>query len=158
MGFQIRNGPVPPENFKSGVDYEFDFLFTNNGSSPASLEKRIGRIYVGKPDDLEAQKEIAAKFASDWKKESVLGPPQPISPSSPHYWSENRNLTDLELGALLHKGNTVYAVSRIEYSDSTGKWWSDRCEHFQLSNNVLSIHVTHPCLLLTNDRYPAKAR
>lgn len=106
--FRILNPPTAPEIFKAGVDYKLNLPFRNAGNEPALLLQRHGEIYVGKPDEKEAQEKIDAKFEKAWEDLSREGIPSRIPPGAPGYWSETRAFSNVEVEDLTHKDNTVY--------------------------------------------------
>jgi hypothetical protein len=74
----------------------------------------------------------------------------------PGYWSESHIFSDAELRGLIKDGGTVYFLRRIEYTDSTGTWWTDRCDHIQRLASQLYFRVNHRCLAFQTDRYRAR--
>jgi len=154
--FTITNSPTPPALFDSNTVYSINFFHANNGSEQGMITKRIGRIYVAKPDDSDAQKEISKKFAQAWREaESTKDPPVVLS-GSPGFWTESQSISKEDENNLKFHGNTLYFVRRIEYTDKTGKWWSDRCENLQIEGTKLDLDIVHPCGTLMNGRYRAK--
>ena len=150
------NGPKPPARFASGVDYMLNFFYMNNGTDQGLLTKRLGRIYVAKPDDLDAQKEVASEFESDWKNAAPVKVPTPVQAGEPKFWMESLEISQDDESKLTFKGDTLYVVRRIEYKDRTGTWLSDRCDHYQVSDHQMWIEVFHPCQVLMNGRYRSK--
>ena len=54
-----ENAPTAPKLFQPGIEYIFSMFFENYGNETGVMRKRVGEIYVAKPDDLAAQKELA---------------------------------------------------------------------------------------------------
>ena len=153
-----ENAPTAPKLFQPGVEYIFNMLFENYGNETGAMRKRVGEIYVAKPDDLAAQKELAQRFQKQWKALPDNVPTMIAAPNMPGFWTEKRVFSDEELRTLNQGGGTVYFLRRIEYSDSTGTWWTDRCDHLQRVGLQLSLQVDHLCLTFQNDRYRARRR
>jgi hypothetical protein len=149
-GFSILNEPAG--RFQSGTDYTFNISFVNEGNQVSRIVKRLAQIYIAKADDLETQKGLVSKFEEEWKKPNTKTP-MISAPGAPSFWSEDRTFSAAEMNDLKRTENTIYVLRRIEYSDSTGKWWTDRCEHFQKDSGVLYVRVTHNCYLFQQDRY-----
>src|ERR1019366_20392 len=132
--------------FVTGTPYGFRFEYINEGNRTAIVQDRLGRVYVGMPDDKETQKELAIQFEEDWK--NAPRPPNTKLQQVPHetgFWSESKSFSQDDL-QMLNRGGTVYLFARIEYSDSTGRFRVDECEHFQRRPGNLDIRIGHPCL------------
>ena len=158
IGFVIQNEPVAPDIFKPGVKYVFNFMYINNGNRAATMIKRKAEIYIAKPDDLVTQQDLARKFEKGWSETKSVEKPLIIQPQIPGFWTETFELSDTEVSNLVFNGDTIYVLRRMEYSDETGKWWTDRCDHYQRDEHQIYIQVMHSCLVLMNDRYPSKRR
>lgn len=152
------NWPMPVGILNSGFEYRFNVFYGNQGSKAARLLRRTAKFYVEKPDDLTAQKHIAAQFEEDWKKVRLEDPIQTVTNGGSHMWSESRTFTDNEVERVKSKGETIYVVIRMEYLDPTGTWWVDWCSDYQIENSVLNLSITHPCQILMGDRYQPKQR
>jgi hypothetical protein len=141
--FVLDNAPTPPAPFVEGVDYSFALPYINDGNEIARVLQRDAEIYVAEPDDLGSQKSLAIQFEEAWRK---LPKPKysPAVQGKPAYWSKHRTFTKGEIDEIRQKGYTVYVLRRIEYSDSTGKWQTDSCDHYQVDSKGLWISVTHP--------------
>ena len=156
--FRLENPPTAGAMFSAGQKYLFEILYGNSGTKPAKVHLKLGKFYVGPADDRVFQVQLTKKFDEDWRK--FVGKTTPSNATFPpqtkaiSFWTEERTFDDEEIDNLLHKGATVYSISRIEYSDETGKWWSDKCEHYQVGSGTLNLSVTHSCQVLMNDRYP----
>jgi hypothetical protein len=155
LGFSIYNAPVPPATFEAGVDYQFNFPYVNNGNKEAGLLRTQSDVYVGKPYDMGTEMGIKKQFERSWLKEKVNKPLTILAPSQ-QYWSQHRIFNEDEIKKIKFHGDTVYAVSRIEYRDPTGVWNSDRCDYFQITKEGLWIQVLRSCSVLMNGRYAAK--
>jgi hypothetical protein len=155
---QLTNEPTPPQLFRPGVEYQFNLLFPNYGNETGLVTKRVGEIYVAKPDDFTVQKKLTQKFEKQWQAVPENGKSGIVAPNVQNFWSEYHVFSDDELRALIQEGGTVYFLRRIEYSDSTGTWWTDRCDHIQREGPQLFLKVNHPCLTFQNDRYKARRR
>jgi len=154
-GVILKNAPEPSGSFNSSVKYWFDLPFSNEGSRAAHILRKAVKFYVGKPDDLAAQKQIAAEFEEDWKAVPQSNPSPIVTLGGPHFWSESRIFTNDEIERIM-KGETIYTVERFEYSDPTGTWRADWCEHYQVDDSKFNVFVIHPCRILMGDRYRAK--
>jgi hypothetical protein len=161
--FEITNGPTPPALFDADTAYHFNFSQLNNGSDQAIIIKRVGRIYVAKPDDLAAQQEIVAKFAKDWRdsdENNKKGKPVVSQVGVSGFWTEFLKVSADDVNNLKYQRNTLYIVRRIEYKDKTGTWWSDRCESYQVEDKdhsyQLELNITHSCFVLMTGRYRAR--
>jgi hypothetical protein len=153
--FVVTNGPVPPAMFKSNIKYGFNFSYTNNGSEQALLIKRLGRIYIAKPDSVAAQEAFAQTFENDWKRQPKAEPAQITQAGGAGFWSEIQAISEDD-EKKFSLGYTVYVVRRIEYRDGTGTWFTDQCDHYQLAGNRMDLDIVHPCFVLMNGRYRAK--
>jgi hypothetical protein len=156
--FQVPDSPTAPGMFKTGVVYHFNLTFTNTGNQDAHIVRRLGGIYVGKPDDASALKEIEAQFEKTWRGIPSGKGVAPTTPNIPGFWTELRTFSDSEIEDLLHKGDTIYVLRRMEYLDLTGIWQTDRCEHLQYQDSQLYLGVAHPCQGFSNTRYRPKQR
>ena len=150
-GVDFKNPPTPPAPFQAGVQYHFNCDFINDGNEDATFLESLMKIYIAKPDDKNAQLNLAAQFEQDWNVERQ-GRPSVISAHHPGFDSILRALTSDEVERL-RKGDTIYLLRRLEYTDSTGKWFSDDCSHLQVSNKEISFGVGHPCIVFSRDRY-----
>jgi membrane protein implicated in regulation of membrane protease activity len=154
--FQIINEPTAPKLFQPGVEYQFNVSLQNYGNETGLITKRLAEIYVAKPDDLAVQKTLTQKFEGQWKALPKNEGPATVVPNVLNFWTEKHVFSDDEISALIQGPETVFVLRRIEYSDSTGTWWTDRCEHLQREGPQLFFKVTHPCLTFQNDRYRAR--
>ena len=151
------NLPMMPEMILiPDVKYRYMINYVNSGSKAGLLLRNAARFYVAKPEDLDAQKKVAAQFEEDWRKVPLYQPVFSVLPGGPHFWEEDRTFTAAEIESLKSKGETVYVVARMEYSDPTGKWWADKCDFYQAADSKINPFVTKPCFVLTGDRYRAK--
>ena len=157
IGIDITNAPASPNTFQPNLQYNFNFSYSNNGNETGHLAKLLGKIYIGKPDDLETQKRLAIEFEKDWKELPTPPKALPVPPAGTNFWTEHRIFTDQEIGDLISNRETVYFFRRLEFTDSTGTWISDNCDHLQISKIPglgMNLHVAHPCLTFQDDRYP----
>jgi hypothetical protein len=154
LGFELLNPPVPPQLFQAATKYNFNLPYSNDGSEPAKVSRRLAEIYVGKPDDVEAQTKLSREFEKVWGKTPNTTFANLVK-NAPQYWTETREFTDNEIKQMSEHPYTVYVLSRIQYRDSTGTWWTDRCEHIQLMDRHLYLHVTRPCRIFSDSRYRA---
>jgi hypothetical protein len=142
--------------FDSATTYNINFYNSNNGSEQGVITHRMGRMYVAKPDDRLAQKLVLENFEKDWKADIPTSGGGLVLPGAPGLWTEPQSISQEDENNLKFNRYTVYFVRRIEYTDKAGKWWSDRCEHYQIRETKMDINLLHPCLVLMNGRYRAK--
>jgi|SRR5579859_2781852 len=155
---ELTNEPTAPKLFQPGIEYNFNMPLENYGNEKGLLTKRAGEIYVAKPDDLAIQNELTQRFEKQWKALPKNLGTTIAPPNVSIFWSEKRVFSNDELRTLNLEGGTVYFFRRVEYSDSTGTWWTDRCDHYQRVGSVVFLKVAHACLTFQNDRYSARRR
>lgn len=154
--FTVVNPKTVFTTFNSSAIYRINFFSSNNGSEQGMVKRRIGRMYVAKPDDRHAQEELISRFEKDWKETLSTGYSTVELPGAPSFWSEFQSISKEDEDNLKFNRNTLYFIRRIEYADKTGTWWSDRCDHYQVNGGSLEMKIIHPCLVLMNSRYRAK--
>ena len=112
-------------------------------------------VYVGKPDDKDAQESLVRQFEDEWSKVPVENTPRVYVSHHAAYMSEQRKFTAEEIERLSH-GETVYILRRLEYADKLGLWLSEDCQHMQSAGGKLYTHVNHPCLVFYGNRLPLR--
>jgi hypothetical protein len=151
----MLNPPETPGIF-IGFPYTFRSDKTNDGNEDGYDRKALVKIYVGKPDDKAAQEELVAKFEKEWSEAPTRQPPfLAVIPQHPGFNTDQHIFTADEV-ARIKEGQTIYQMRRIEFSDSSGKWWSQDCKYLILrSQGQLNFHVAKGCLVFNADRIPA---
>ena len=96
---------------------------------------------------------LSSQFENDWSQQK-RDPPIQVQPSDPRFTINYRALSGDEVERL-NKQETIYFFQRVEYSDSTGTWVADKCEHFQVTS-ALFVRVLHPRLVFSNPRRKVK--
>jgi len=155
LGFDIENPPTVPLPFQTGITYDFDIQVANDGSETAKILRRLAQITIGKPDDLETQKRLAGAFEKVWARTPRADNYHDLVKQAPQYWTEERPFSEDEVREMNEKHETVYVLTRFEYRDSTGTWWTDRCDHIQMNGNRIYLKVNRPCYTFSNPRYKA---
>lgn len=150
LHFSHDTTKAPPSGISGGKVIGWNSPYVNDGEIDAYISRLNLQIYVAKPLDLVAQKDLLSRFDTVWKKIPIATELVKIGPKDGGFTTSMHTLSEDEL-ARIKNGETVYFVGRIEYRDSTGVWYSDICEHLQ----TLDTGITHPCKVFTKDRYPA---
>jgi hypothetical protein len=158
--FLFENPPSPGNSILKGISYRFRNPRANEGNEAATIQMRLTKFYIGKPDDKSSEIELAKQFEKDWVT-AYREPhtPSALEPNTPRYFTEYRTFSDDEIDGpqSLSKGYTIYVFRRIAYTDSTGRWFTDDCADFQRDQGGgIYVHVTHPCEAFTQSRHPAK--
>jgi hypothetical protein len=153
LDFNFENPPTPSDPFKTGTRYEIRLPFENAGNEMAHVRKRVARFFVDKPDDKAVQMQLAEDFSSYWRTATNASGALDVPPRTQAFWTEYAQVTNEDVTKLSKGEDTLYVLRRIEYSDSTGTWWSDRCAHLQLDKGMIFIRVGHPCMVFENARY-----
>ena len=126
--FQVLDTPAPPKLFNSEDTYHVNIKFSNDGAELGKVSHRMFRVYVDKPDDLQAQLNIEKKFDAAWNQDKPAYSPWIAPAHLPGFWSDVSKFSKEDEDNLLHHGNTVYFLARMVYRDSTGAWEIDRCD------------------------------
>jgi hypothetical protein len=148
-GFQILDSPVPPTPFKADVSYTFRSNLANDGSDDATMLRMLRKIYIGKPDDKIAQDDLALKFEMEWSQVKRL--PSRFVRQQTGFRTDPRIFTEPEIKDL-DMGETIYMLRRLEYSDQTGTWISEDCQHLQVQERTMDIRIGHPCAAFDRNR------
>jgi hypothetical protein len=148
--FSIINLPTPL-SIISDVPYAFRSDTTNDGNDVGNLLRALRKIYVGKPDDRKAQESLAMQFNSEWEKLARERKPDPVPVNRVGYRTDERIFTAEEIKQI-SEGATIYVLRRLEYTDSTGTWLSEDCQHFQVHDHSLYFAVGHPCLVFDRSK------
>jgi len=141
--------PTQPTDLYQDVTYTYNIFYINDGNENARITKRLVKIYYGLPNNRESQLELTRKFEEEWKTTDKLSNPIPVVPGKTRYVSESDKFA-------LGPNQTIYFLRRFEYTDSTGTWLTDDCDHFAVSNSVFYIRVTNQCLVFVDSRYRPK--
>jgi hypothetical protein len=148
-------GTAPPE-IKANIPYTFNFFYVNAGAETAAKVKILSKMYVGKFNDRDTQKELVKKFETEWKKgTSIVETHTVLIPNDLSFSSLHRTLTDNEMAEINNDG-TMYYLIRFEYTDSTGDWRTDACGSFQREAAQIDHNIFLPCSVFVRFRYPIK--
>lgn len=151
MGGPIINGnPHTPISLVFGTPIAVNLFYHNAGLARADGVRVWFHFYVGKPDNLAAQRAIEKEFDKDWKAKSK-SVEVPLAPGAqPVFSSFFQTFSDDDAKAL-HDGQTIYGMTRFEYRDRTGHWYFDDCNGFQ--EPLHDLQIAHSCLYLKNKRH-----
>jgi hypothetical protein len=139
------------------VSYGFDTPFVNYGNDPARVVRKLTRIYVG-ARSLAGEQALVTKFENEWKNADRLPENAILQPNVPGpFWIEWHTFTDDERKAILNFGSSAYFLGRIEYSDSTGTWTTQRCDlfEFEIDPSHSNPDIAEPCTVFNRGRYRA---
>jgi hypothetical protein len=146
-----------PAQILSNTNYGFDTHFINAGPESSQNIKAMTTISAGVPDDISAQKALAVKFEAAWKADVGHDTPRAVPPGKAGlFYTDFRAFSADEVDGFARGTLTIYFLSRMEYSDSTGRWRSDWCTALQTEKGVLSVIVAHPCPLFSRQRYAVR--
>jgi hypothetical protein len=125
---------------------EFHVFVVNDGAETPTKVSILTRAY---PRD-KVDSEIKAIFESDWKTQAKAAPGE----MSPHEIFQMQDtvseLTGDEAAAVAEGKKVVVYITRLAYSDSAGRWFSDQC-----SVAVARGGRPHLCSFLNTQRYAA---
>lgn len=158
LEYELDGDPLIP--FKAKSIHQFLFYFNNPGTESARIYKKFGGMYIGKPNASDAEKAISRAFETDWDKSPAAPRSQfmptviSLAPLAPFWATEGVSFTENDV-ARLNKGETLYLVRRIEYSDSLGRWYTDVCGYMEPRSfdHPDQRIANHPCSVLVNPRY-----
>jgi hypothetical protein len=139
---------VPGANLTLGVNY------TNYGPDVAREAKIGAMLYVRKPDDINAQREIAAAFDKLWAevKHPAVVNVNFMEPRTFAFTSDK--LSETEVKGLIDHTLTIYILTRYTWRDTTGNWISDQC--FSMQDPTSQHTFGHSCKYHEKHRYRAK--
>jgi len=129
----------------------FDVFYTNYGNDVARMVRNGAKIYIRKPDDAAAAREIVNDFNMQWEKLN-LSPAVDVNPNAPRFFMFTKDdLTEEESKGILNRTLTMYVVIRFTWSDNTGEWTGDEC--FSYQDPAHDLRIGHPCQIQLNPRY-----
>ena len=154
--------PTAPFNFVSGARLNWKVSFVNSGSATAQKWERAGRMYIGKPDDVEEQRRFGVDFDKWWNanhkrlcQDSLPGCPAEIKPEEPNVFTfESDILAADDVVSVLSREKmrkTLYILVRFVWSDGTGTWANDVCLGYQ--DPPPNFVLLHPCRTHTQGRH-----
>jgi hypothetical protein len=154
-GIDIQNPPEPPAGFVPGVRYEIKSDLVNDGNDSATGQKALKRLWVDKPDDQTAQVALVMNFEKEWSKLPSNSDRSVYGVQHRGFQTDFRVFTVEEIERIV-RGDTIYLLRRIEYTDKSGTWMAEDCQHLQVAEKHLYIRVSHPCFVFRGDRLPSK--
>lgn len=142
--------PMTPEH-----QIEFNVSFINDGNDAARDVHYDVKFYVGKLDDNDTQKRIAADFDTWWASSKHHGGDDlVIYPHALSFGSfDTDKFTESEVRGVRNRTMTIYTLVRFTYLDHTGRWAGDHC--FAMQDPTHDLVVGHPCAYHSNERYRA---
>jgi hypothetical protein len=151
---RVEFSPLPTE-LKPGIEYWFNIQLMNRGLAPAKNTHFESHVYVTNAEDVDAQKLLAAEFEKTWATDhwkSGLS-----SSGEESFRSANHTMSQEEIEGMRTGKDSIYVLSRVEYSDDQGRWRTDDCEFVQNVKGTFSSTVMHWCGVFKKQRYPAPA-
>ncbi len=129
-------------NFGSPVNTRI--YYRNAGTSLATNIYVSQRMYVGEAENYGAQIEIFKRFSNEWR--SFARGPDTLRPDDAATFQPFKQLfSEDDERRTLDPKNTIYSLTRIAYTDTTGAWVTYHCQ------GVLTLlaptRLTRPCLL-----------
>jgi hypothetical protein len=137
-----------------GLKFRVDIYLVNAGTATATNLKSAAKLYVAKPDNKDAQGDIAKRFDEQWARSAIAKPT--VAPGEQMFSTFSSDAFDEEQASSLNSGAaTIYILARFVWSDPTGRWASDQCLGYQ--NVTQNLIVTHYCQTHITQRYPLKS-
>ena len=155
---KLVGGEVSPLVTSSKIP--FNVYVTNSGTDTATHVVMEAKVYVGKLDDANFQRNMLVAFNRSWQRDShkpsaLLLTPIPVG-STVFFSITSDPLTTEEVEALEHQTQTIYVMLRLLWVDQTGRWTTDNCQAYQ--DKLFTTPVTHTCKFIPADRVRYKER
>jgi hypothetical protein len=128
----------------------------NKGNDTALVQKELIGIYTGIPDNKAEQERLVKLFTEEWNKKRPQS--TKLFTDIPSINTTYHELTREDINGFQASTKTIYFLTRIEYSDSSGVWYSEDCEAFQNTPEGLDVVLRHSCFVFRDSRMPVKRR
>lgn len=150
---KVEFAQVPTE-LRAGQEYWFNIAMENRGLAPAEKKHTIARAFVAKADNRNAQIKMVENFEKIWLTDrwvSGVSSSGEESFTSASYTPSQEDIQGIRSGE-----DSIYVLSRVEYSDGQGRWRTDDCQMFQNNPKTgFDAQVRHWCAVFKKQRYPA---
>jgi hypothetical protein len=114
-------------------------------------------MYIGKPHDVVAEREIYKRFEEGWKKRKDIQGAGLTHPGDRGYLTfANAKFLEDDVVKFKAQTFTLYTLSRISYKDGTGSWYSDTCDYLQVPYAEGTAAPNRVCLTVGDTRYKPK--
>jgi len=136
--------------------FPFNTSIVNKGNDTALVQKELIGIYTGIPDNKAEQERLVKLFTEEWNKKRPQS--TKLFTDIPSINTTYHELTREDINGFQASTKTIYFLTRIEYSDSSGVWYSEDCEAFQNTPEGLDVVLRHSCFVFRDSRMPVKRR
>lgn len=140
-----------------GKSFSYNVYIENIGNDPARNVRFFSAMYLGKPDDSATQANLYMRFEKDFsaRRMDKVAPEMAVR-SSLFNSFRSPLLTADDVKQLEEAKLTLYEINRIEYSDATGHWLSDRCAGLIVPLQSAGIVTLSCAAKYNNPRYSIK--
>jgi hypothetical protein len=153
----VRTITPEPMPLRAGVPVAFSIHYENPGDDTAQNVRTQVRMYVKRLDHTDDENEMHADFEREWHRPGGQRPSGPAVPKTKLLFGfSSPPLMQDQLISVRNHTKTLYMLTRIAWTDRTGRWLSDACSG--LVNPTRDFTCAHPCKTGIRSRYPDRKK